>query len=188
MDYFIDQMLNGQNGNRADDFYFKYNKRGAKIFYSRITSKRLAKSSIPKGLLHRIQEHNPGLDVGELGTLKEGYLKEITRLQGKIDEINIKLSQINVHDDETTRQFQNEKVEEDRKTQRRKEEYKRESDESTRRFFEEFRSYFQRSEQSDPNPDVGKSKSFLKSLNINTKKEWHNWLRRNHPDKGGTLM
>ena len=179
--------FNGDVGNRSEDFYFKYNAKGAKYFYSKITGKRIAKEIIPAQFHAKIQPYNSELDVGNLLLLRKGYQAEIEKLQMKIAEIDLKVSKASVTDEAG---LQKKKEEEDVKIRKRREEYKvereREQEELLGKLFE----YCAKAEaQSEPRAKtVPKSKvdiSILEQYNITTQKEWRKWLIKHHPDKGG---
>lgn len=145
MENVFHDFLHGATGNKASDYYYVLNTRGSKIYYSKITGKRIAKSDI------RPEFHNLiGLkvdNVEDLLNLKKTYLSEIEALKVKISEIDKQL--------EGKVQDENERKE------------------NLRRLFEAL----------DKKREV--PQDLLQKLNITTKKEWKNWLLKNHPDKGG---
>lgn len=164
--------MNGATGNRPDDYYFMYNSKGAKYFYSRITGKRVQKASIPTSFHDKIKEKDPGLDIGHLVSLKNGYLIEIARLKAKVEEIDVKLNTINPNMQEECKR---QKEEQDRKDEARRKEYKREREELLRRYEQQF----------NKKPPPKEENDILQQLNIKSKKEWKEWLVKNHPDRGG---
>jgi hypothetical protein len=112
--------------------------------------------------------------------LKEHYSCEIEKLKTKIAEIDIKLAQLNIGDEEIIKECQLRKEEQDKRDELRREEYKREQEELLRKLFERF-AY----KESSTNKTRPCSENILQQLNINNKKDWKKWLLKNHPDKGG---
>lgn len=156
MEELLNNFMYGATGNRPDDYYFIYNSKGAKYFFSKITGKRVAKNNIPAKFHELIREKDSGLDIGQLITLKNNYLLEIERLKAKVEEIDIKLSGVDIQKDELRRQ-----------------EYEKEQEELLRKLFEQYSNTQSKSD----------SKDILSKLNIHSKKEWKEWLLLNHPDK-----
>lgn len=174
--------FHGDIGNKADDFYFKYDGKGAKIYYSKITGKRIKKSNIPQNLVEKIQPYDSDFDTGNLLNLKKNYMTEIQKLQDKIKEIDIKLEKCNVADSATIEEkVKKQKDEDNKRREEYKRERKREEEEFFRKLYERMRDYenFKSTENKKNDVDI------LEKYNIKTRKEWRKWLLNNHPDKGG---
>ena len=162
------------SGNRPEDFYYKYNAAGSKRYYSRITGKPIAKDNIAVDV-NLIPEYSTG-DTAELLKLRDGYNREIQRLQDKVEEINNKLSKLNIGNEE---EIIKEKEIQEEKDRKRKEEYKKEQDDFIRKIFEDF------VKKQPPPPKKSTPPNNLPKLGLKTRKEWRGWLLANHPDKGG---
>lgn len=171
--------FNVATGNRPDDYYFIHNSKGAKCYYSKITGRKIAKDNIPGQFHDLIKERDLGMNIGQLGDLKKTYLLEIEKLKAKVMEIDLKLAQLNVNDEEVIKEYRRRKEEEDRRDALRREEYQKERKELLRKLFE--RSSYQKY----PSANERRDENILSKLNINNKKEWKDWLVKNHPDKGG---
>jgi hypothetical protein len=175
MEQIFHNFTHGATGNRFDDYYYVYDSRGRRHFYSKITGKKIAKQDIPKDFHDKIKQKEPELDIGKLVALKNVYLTEMNKLKAKVDEIDVKLNTINA---DTQREYQKRKEEQDQKDELRRQEYKREREELLRKIFQQH--------ENRPKPSYGNnSYSILQELNISTKKEWKDWLVKNHPDRGG---
>ena len=176
MDGTFKYFFNGGVGNQPDDFYFKYNAKGAKYFYSKITGKMIAKQDIPTEFHDKIQPYNSELDVGNLLLLRKGYIIEIEKLQAKIANINVKLNEAEVTNEAG---LQRKKEEEDLKVHKRREEYKQEREKERE---ELLRKLFGRMKVE---PKVKRDSSFLEQHEITDRQTWKKWLVKHHPDKGG---
>lgn len=209
MDQLFQNFVSGKTGDKSTDYYYSFNNRGAKIYYSKITGKRVAKNYIPAKFLNQIQERDVGLDIGHLMNLKHGYQLEIEKLQAKIAEIDAKLSQANIGDETTLRHYQEQKKRQDEEDERRRMEYEKENDEILRKMFERFQSsYFNSSSNSNSSSNNNSSSTNSKSstshnnnsssthrnkgdilseLNIENAREWRQYLLKHHPDKGGDV-
>jgi len=201
-------------GTLATDFYFKYTSAWSKYYYSKITGGRVGVKQIDPKIVPDIKIFDAGLDVAELLRTKAIYEKEMEKIKKKIAEIDLKLKDIpNINEYELERK----KREEDAANEKRKKEFaaeqkkrlddlfrqaseawnkqreaanKRNDDylrdrekkkEEERQYWREYFKARMDSTQREPEKDI------LKELNINNKKEWKEWLLKNHPDKGGSL-
>ena len=187
MDDVIKNFMTGASGNRPEDYYYKYTSNGTKYFYSKITGQRVARNTINSMFVDQIAEKNSSLDIGILIEQRNKYLSQveklrsnIEKLQLKIGEIDNQLSDLGVNDETTMKKYQKLKEDEDKKNQQRKAEYLREYEEIFRRKTN--------SNAPPPAPLTANqtNNTTLTKLGINTKKEWHEWLIKNHPDKGGS--
>jgi hypothetical protein len=170
MEEVFDSFIRGHTGNRSDDYYYTYNSKGSKYFYSKITGKRVAKNDIPAKFHNLIKEKDPGINIGELQNLRNVYLLEIEKLNAKIKEINVKL--LGVDGDEEIKKYKKQQEEDEL----RRQEYKREREEALRNLFKRFN-----------NDNSSVEKDILQELNIHTKREWKDWLVKNHPDRQGDV-
>ena len=183
----MEEFFFGAHGSKPGDYYYVRNKNGAKIYYSKITNQRIAKDRIKKSIIDQIQEKDPGFDVASLVNLKNIYLKEITVLQRKVAEIDQKL---NGYDEQKIKDFQKQKEKEEEEIKKRKVEYEKERKETLRKLFQQFD---QTKGDTFRTPKKEKATSFgeksptpnLEKFGIQTKKDWKDWLLKNHPDKGG---
>lgn len=164
MESIFNDFMHGATGNRPDDYYYMYNTNGAKYFYSKITGKKVAKKEIPEKF-HALIKENNNLDINGLVNLKDGYVREIERLQAKIKVIDAKLSGADISKENLKR-----KQEQDAKDRARRDEYEKER---LRNLFEQFAN----------KPSKPVNVDILTKLNINTKRDWKLWLLQNHPDK-----
>lgn len=173
-------MLSDQSGNRHSDYYYVFNASGYRIYYSRITGKRVINYKIPPGLIDEIPPKDFDLDEAQLLRFKQGYQTEIKRLIYKISEIDDKLESLKV----PVSAKQKKKDEAKRKQQdaQRKREYDTELNEM---FHNLFRRFFGEKSQEKSSESETKD-NILEQLNIHTKKDLHRWLLNGgHPDKGG---
>ena len=173
MESFMESFMTGNNGNRAEDYYYTFSAKGDKCYHSYLTGKRVAKADIPKRFVDKIQEKDAGLDIDELTNLKQGYLGEIKKLEEKIKAIDVKLNHLNANDEEVIKENLRKKEERDRENIERKREMEQEAEERFRKLFEEG---VRKNKQED---------SILVKIKITNKDEWKKWLVKNHTDKGG---
>jgi hypothetical protein len=160
------------DGRTAEDFYYVYAPNGRKVYYSRKTGKRTALERIPKGVVNGIKEIPQNLDKAKLLKQKAAFLEQIKKLQERVTEIDTKLGTKETFDYEAV--LKEEEQEKQKASRREKEE--------RRRFFENI--FKKRKVETEQN-SVQRSVEFLKLHGITTKKEWKQWLLKNHPDKGG---
>lgn len=71
------------NGAKASDFYFKYNKRGGKLYYNKVTGRQIGKDKIPTSIINEIPELKGDPDIVEL-----------IKLVIKRDKIRLKLKEL----------------------------------------------------------------------------------------------
>lgn len=185
----------GVTHRKPEFLYVKYNRAGRKCFYDRRTDKIVAKSEIDPKIVDQIQTQSDAVSVGDLINEKNGYLLEIERLQEKIRHLDEKISEFPNIDPEQAQRA----VEEEKEKLRMAQE-KEEADraEAMRRFMEQMEAKEaerkkrqaeenarkQRSQQ-DRSTKIERARDLLRQRNINTRKEWLEWLRKNHADKGG---
>lgn len=172
-------ILNGSIGSKPEDFYFKCNKKGGKMFYSKISGNRVSKCDIPETIIDKIQPRDSDLDTENLLRLKKSYTDEITKLQAKVAEIDAKLKGKPIDEKE----LQRKRYEEEINIKRRKEEIKREREELLRKLFGEFEK--DKNKHKDKTTPPAKDKTLLEQHGIINRSDWKKWLVKNHPDKGG---
>ncbi len=175
----MDFVYRNPTGNKSSDYYYKLNKRGAKIYYSKITGDRVAKRDIPSSLLDKIDANDSELDISNLLVTKQYYLKEIQKLQAKISEIDIKLDQFKHYD---TEELLKKKEVEEEEIRKRRHEYKQERYQQTRKFFDHLNQKYN-DESQTKDPEV----TLLEKHGITNKSEWKLWLIKNHQDRGGNI-
>ena len=175
----------------ADDFYFVLDSRGKRRFYARRTGKVSALSRIPKDVIDSIKERPKIMAKSDLLKQRQELTKKMDKIKDLIASIDLKIVDgINYEEME-----EEQKLEEERK----KECIKRKAEQQA--FIERILKNFIRDNEnpkpkqdsdtnSNPKPkpkpkQVEDPIEFLKKHGITTKKEWHNWLLENHPDKGG---
>lgn len=152
-------------GDKPDDFYYRVNIRGRRQYYSRKTRSKCSINSIPKEILPQIQERKVTTQSINLFQRKKLLLKQIKELEEKVKAIDEEIGSMDEN------QF-------------------KEEAEKQRRYESSRYSKFQEP-SSTPEPtvcdqdDKTVAKDFLKSLEIHSKKDWRQWLKTNHPDKGG---
>lgn len=182
----MESSMNRPVGNRVDDFYYKYNSKGSKYYYSRITNGRVAASDIPKSLISQIKSQDGQEIQFNLLSEKNRYLENIknleehiSKLKGKVYEIDLKLGQeakiegVSINEEK----LRERKIREER----RREQYQREVKIERKRLLEDLlRKDYNNWQSSDTTPS-----NILEDLKILTKKYWKEWLIINHPDKGG---
>lgn len=166
----------------ANDFYYKFNAKGGKNYYCIYTDKKVAKKNINATLLNDIKEKNNKIDKYKkiMDTInKRNKLQEkIKLLNDELGVMNDELSNIGINtakDEQYVADFIK-KYMNDIEKQKTKPEPKPEPKTET---------------ISDELPRCTSTYVYpsgtLKSKNINTKKEWFEWLSRNHVDKGGDI-
>ena len=179
MESIITDFTNGPIGNRSTDFYFKYNSKHAKYYYSRITGKRVAKSSIPNELIKDIQE-NVVTQVPNLVKSRKFLLEKSEKLQIEIEKVHLKIIKIDLMlekeglIEEKIKQYQKE----EEKDEKRRKEYIKERHTTLLSTFNNVHC----------NNSIQNTKvkiSILDEQEIFDKTDWKNWLKLNHPDRGG---
>lgn len=136
--------MNGDTGKLPGDYYYIYDSKGRKFYYSRVTGKQIFKRNIPEPFHDKIQPKDVDSNIDELLKLKNGYQLEIEKMQAQINNIDIKIAQANTHLPENElkrRQEQSQKdkakKEEHERNKAKAEKYVRERQEYLRRLFEE---------------------------------------------------
>ena len=188
------------SGDNENDYYYIINNRGYKYYYSRITGGRVAKKQISSVFIDKVKEGKAtGTNVSQLLESKTKCKDQITKLGKKITELEEKIKKINIQlEDESTSKginietLKQIELEETQKDEARKREYLQKCDKERRANLEKIFKLFETNAKKAPYVNVGanaypqtNSIVTLKSLNIVTKKDWHSWLLKNHPDKGG---
>lgn len=161
---------------KSSDYYYAYDKANRKYYFNRIDGKRVAARDIPKSLIDKIEIKNSDDEKAEkvvdLNEFKE-QLKRINKnIQEQFERKSMAEQKIKKLEEEIVG-FDSQSY--DDQIKRRKSEQKR----SWENFI--YSSYFR---DVPPAPKTEyKDEDVLKRLNITTKKEWKEWLLKNHPDK-----
>lgn len=190
----MQSLFTGDLGRIPDDYYFVYNTKGSKLYYSKLTGKQIPKKNINKNIIEKIQEKEKDLDVLQLVDQKNKYLNDIKVLQDKIIVLQGKISVIDkkIQDvgEEKIKECQIKQKQEEQEIKRRKEQYKRDQDEKFRKLFEFLEKNRSEPKKETPKPEPSKKEPILTHLQkyrITSREEWRKWLLLNHPDKGGDV-
>lgn len=180
-DALLINVLSDRSGNRPSDYYYVFNTSGYRIYYSRITGKRMMENKIPPRLVSQIPPKDFDLNEEELLKFKHGYQTEIKRLIYKISEIDDQLEIIKVPiSNKEKKKARRQRQQQD---QQRKLEYQNELDDLFRNLFSRF---FEQDFGQNVSPKSTPEDTILTELNIKTKKDLQRWLLNGgHPDKGG---
>jgi seryl-tRNA synthetase len=190
---FADQ-LRRSYGYKPSDYYFKYNKKGNKMYYSKIANKVIAKNDVPKEFITLITENRTisNESLLELEEQKQKYTVQLNEMKDKIEQIDAKIKLMR-----DTGKWKSEspiKLKEQWKQDdiKKKVDHEKERDEKFAEFMNRFKSYENKQQQSQPNPPKPPSKDNIKDADdllskhsISDKKALKMWLLKNHPDKGG---
>lgn len=190
-------------GYNASDYYFKYNKSGRKMYYSKIVNRNIAKNDVPKEFLSLITENRTITNDSllELEKQKESYTTQMNDMRDKIEQIDAKIKLMRdtgKWKSESPTKLQEQWKEEDLK---RKTDHQKEANENFREFMNRYTDYINKKQeqkyeqqQQPPPPNVPKPPSqdnikavdaLLLKHSIGDKKALKMWLLKNHPDKGG---
>ncbi len=181
--------MNTNHGSSANDYFYYYNAKGSRIYQSKITGKKVAKSEVDKNFIDKIKEDKYHKKVVDYEALLFNYKKTSDALK-KLEEM-IQSAELDLcHTKELLQPFQNDenfisyykshKID----IEKRKMAYEKEKTERLRKLFEERFQKF----GSFPQTETKKSENhnnFLFKLGITNRKDWLKWLLKNHPDKGG---
>lgn len=173
----------------ADDFYYKLNAKGGRGYYCIYTDKKVAKKKISIDILNDIKEKNTKIDRYKkiIDTInKRNKLQEkIKALSDEMGVFNDELSNMGINtqkDEEYIADFIKKYMSDLEKQKNRK----------VPNYAEPEPKYDPKIEpKSEELPRCTSTYVFpndtLKSKNISSKKEWFEWLSRNHVDKGGDI-
>lgn len=165
----------------ANDFYYKFNAKGNKAYYCIYTDKKVAKKNIPVNFLPDIKEKNYKIDkykkIMDMVSKRNKLQEKIKCLSDEMSVLNDELSNIGINtkkDEEYIADFIK-KYMSDLEKQKQKEPISEPKEEP----------------KSEELPRCTSTYVFpsgtLKNKNIHTRKEWFEWLARNHVDKGGDI-
>jgi hypothetical protein len=176
------------DGEHPDDFYFIFGANGKKIYFSRVTKRRTSLDRIPSDILDQVKERPQWLDSASLHKQRESLLKQFIQLKHKLEEIDNRLEGTSSFDHEEDARQEKMKEKEAEERQKRK-------GENADRFYESTFGKRKESPKQRPKHDSSSKKTridtidcegFLKERGVHSKKDWNEWIRKNHPDKGGT--
>jgi hypothetical protein len=177
----------GNVGKSANDYFFIIDKKGAKIYYNKLNNKRLAKKDINIKYVEDVKEGSKYLNFEEYEQLllkKKQFEDKILHFENKIKEIRELVANF---DDMLGKKYDKNFEENYHKYIEQKSNridfLEKEREEAFKKFFSQnnkYAEYFKTNVQN--NAEAG---NILNSLDINSKKEWKDWLLKNHPDKGG---
>jgi hypothetical protein len=177
----FDDFFNKNHGTKPDDYFFVYNSKGAKLFYSKLTGK-IKKSDIDPSFIDKIKETKTNPETGEyqhfkiLMHQKTVYLERIQKALNKIDEINKQMSKVKIPPGYETKYSEQTETEKEFRTHYQDD--KDEFDDFIQREYKQYEYYWKK-----PDPDV--STDILKEYGITDKITWKKWLIQHHPDKIG---
>lgn len=164
-------------GQKASDFYYDFDKAGRRFYFSRIDGKRIAKSSINPQLVDKIQiksaKDNTIDAFNQLKETEEQIEKCNRTIKDMMDRkrmLEDRAMNLRVQ----TKDFDSKGYEDE--MSRRKEEVKKAWHDF---IFSHFFKNVPKSETRENNE--------LEKLGIRSKKEWKEWLLKNHPDKNPSI-
>jgi len=177
----------------ATDFYYKLNAKGGRNYYCIYTDKKVAKKKINPNILDDIKEKNIKIDnykkIMDLISKRNKLQEKVKLLNDELGVMNDELSNIGINtkkDEEYIAEFIK-KYMNDLEKQKTKDIPKQEAPKTETKNEPEVK----QETISDELPRCTSTYVFpsgtLKSKHINTKKEWFEWLSRNHVDKGGDI-
>lgn len=195
---FMNNFFNGQGGMKASDYYYKYNTKGAKYYYSKLDDSRVSKDRLNPSFISKIEQRtdiksNKNKDeMLNLLAVKQDCEKTIESLKLKLIYVNQQIDALN-NKTMTPDEIKNlkTKLEQDNRdneefVKRRKAEIKQEQDAEFYEFMKQFEKDFKAEiPPKTENPPKTSEVDLLKKYDIKSKTEWKQWLLKNHPDKGG---
>jgi len=172
----MDDYFNGFIGNQPSDFYFKYTNNGKKFYYTKLTGKLVKKDLIPSSILDQIEELKEDKDLVNLVQLvikRDKLLNKIELIQKQLNDVNFQIEQNQIKKGNLRTNQEYETIIQDQIRN-----YKREKEVQNAKIKRRKQEYFH-----PPREVIPQINNILDKLKITTKKEWHQWLLNNHPDR-----
>lgn len=187
-----------------EDYYFKYDKNGKKVYFTKDSDKRIAKINIPEEALNEIKEWNDVCSIDELIEQRDALIQCKLEIEEEINELDARINavkELNPKLSENTLRKRSRKLKEQEQSKAKKRWGERLSQteeflktlygDSWRTWWNPPTTQFQyniRGTTRMQDDQQSTAKKFLHTMDITDKTSWFDWLRANHPDKGGNVQ